>query len=827
MKSHELEEEIILASFVDEPLPEHSSGPKKGLIEVLLSPQALQWMMSLGAGFLVIGFGIWLWTIGIFENPLVAAVSVGGVNLALIGCGIAMVKATRYQLAGRWLSLLGALAMPLNLWLYDSQGLITLADGGHLWIPAAICCFAYAGIARVLRDSAFVYTLVGGIVLTGMLFLADNNVGRFWELIPQVSFLLVVGWLSTFSNWLFPEGKGDFSRHYFGTAFQRSGNIVVGGGLVLLFAGQLSGFMAALLSFLPLPSVDLTRPQEFLSAGMIGISAILFAIQGSMAKKPSRYLVASGLLVWLIPLLMHLFNITLSISVLMLIVATGVVVLNLSSLLLGNGTTRSRTSVLVLSVIAVVGLTYLNSISFFGLNIGMETGYWAFLTQIATSLAAWAMAANLFSESTSESRVRGNLSLGVGAWTLALAVQSLGTFSNLSIEFFIVGPVVVSLLALLAGLALPNSRGKALGVAGSAFTAFHVLFSGIVLLQHGEIILSGQLIWAACLGIATFCFLAASSLHDGLYLNRMLACATSVGCLISLGDWLGLSAEYCLVLIPMISGTAIKVLAAFHNKHTYSGSTPPVESLANLLITGGAVGGVLMTGCRWLDDSITPWSLLVIGVLTGCTVLSTALTQSKTWQDAFRALIVALMAASICAFDGCFDFNGWHQAELCSLIAGALCLILGHTAWHREQKDQLRNDETATFGLLFGSLLTMAPLVLGLLAYRFGFASDEQWRLFHEIGALTCGLAFVGAGVLCRIRATTITGGILLAVWLLSLVSLLRLPEKLQSVSVMMMIGGGLFFATAILLSVYRERLVSLPGRIREGDGVYQVLKWR
>jgi len=111
MKSHELEEEIILASFVDQPLPEHSSGPKKGLIEVLLSPQALQWMMSLGAGFLVIGFGIWLWTIGIFENPLVAAVSVGGINLALIGCGIAMVKATRYQLAGRWLSLLGALAM--------------------------------------------------------------------------------------------------------------------------------------------------------------------------------------------------------------------------------------------------------------------------------------------------------------------------------------------------------------------------------------------------------------------------------------------------------------------------------------------------------------------------------------------------------------------------------------------------------------------------------------------------------------------------------------------------------------------------------------------
>lgn len=38
------------------------------------------------------------------------------------------------------MTLLACLLMPLNLWFYDAQGLITLREGGHLWIPAVVCC---------------------------------------------------------------------------------------------------------------------------------------------------------------------------------------------------------------------------------------------------------------------------------------------------------------------------------------------------------------------------------------------------------------------------------------------------------------------------------------------------------------------------------------------------------------------------------------------------------------------------------------------------------------------------------------------------------------
>jgi len=176
-------------------------------------------------------------------------------------------------------------------------------------------------------------------------------------------------------------------------------------------------------------------------------------------------------------------------------------------------------------------------------------------------------------------------------------------------------------------------------------------------------------------------------------------------------------------------------------------------------------------------------------------------------------------------FDGWLAIDGWQRLELCSILGGAILLGLAHVAWSREGSDQ---DETASVGLILGSLLLTVPLAIGLIVYRFGFAVDANWMQFHEIATIAAGLILFGSGVCCKLRATTISGAILLGLYLLSLLALvIRLPDQLQSASVLMMIGGGLFFATALLMSVYRDRLISLPQRIRNGEGVYRVLKWR
>ena len=256
---------------------------KQSLIERLLSPQSLQWMMMVGGGMLVIGFVVWLWSIGLFENPMVVAVVMGGGIAALIAAGISIVKFTRYRLAGNGLTLLGAMAMPLQLWFYHAQGLINLGDGGHLWIPAAAFCLIYALIARVLRNPAFVYTLVGGVVLTGMLFFADQTVNQFWNLLTQVSFLVGLGWVCVFAEKWFVKFESDFSQTNFGFAFRSAGITTIVGGLSLLMASQITGVFYSEIAFngYLFPQYVPSLIQEFWAVAILSAMAIGVCVEGA------------------------------------------------------------------------------------------------------------------------------------------------------------------------------------------------------------------------------------------------------------------------------------------------------------------------------------------------------------------------------------------------------------------------------------------------------------------------------------------------------------------------------------------------------------------
>ena len=99
--------------------------------------------------------------------------------------------------------------------------------------------------------------------------------------------------------------------------------------------------------------------------------------------------------------------------------------------------------------------------------------------------------------------------------------------------------------------------------------------------------------------------------------------------------------------------------------------------------------------------------------------------------------------------------------------------------------------------------------------------------LFHETATIVVALVSVGLGYACKIRSTMMTGITMLAMYALSLLLIVRWPNQLQSASVVMMVGGGTFFLTAVLLSVYRDRLVGLHSEIREKKGVFRVLRWR
>ena len=153
------------------------------------------------------------------------------------------------------------------------------------------------------------------------------------------------------------------------------------------------------------------------------------------------------------------------------------------------------------------------------------------------------------------------------------------------------------------------------------------------------------------------------------------------------------------------------------------------------------------------------------------------------------------------------------------VAVGILMLLVGYTLWYREQD---RQSDAATFCLLFGSLLAGVPLATAAIINRFGF----QISLVDEIGLATVSVLMFVSGFMCRLRATTLVGGGLLIVHLVMLLVFAGMRAQL-AVGVYLTLGGVALFGLGVLLSIYRDRLLALPERIKQHEGVFSVLAWR
>ena len=844
-------DDIVDAELVDGADPKPTAEPavsRTSFIEQILSPQSLQWMMLSGGGLLVIGFVVWLWSAGVFEHPLAICGAVGAVTIGLLSGGVAMVRFTRYQLAGRGIALLGSIVLPLNLWLYDAQGLVTLEQGGHLWIPAALFCLIYAAVARVLRDSTFVYALVGGVVLTGMLFLADRSVGQFWALMPPVTFLVVIGWVSAFAERLFVDDDGDFSRKNFGLAFHRAGLIVVTAGLTLLLGGHLAAAQTYFLFGKLWPLIASSQPHKLWALIVIAGSAMGFAVQSVMHQRRLYRGATAVLFWWLIPVTLNLFAIEITLSHAAIAAAIIVFCGNLFVARLG----RRKGDVLKLNTgVEIAGQIEIYSLPVIGclvtIAIGQLTAQALGLVNVAifaplswisvlhvltTGMAAWSYAWSRPEtpvDSQSDGAVQA-LSASTGASLVTAAgwscifVQTLLPI-NLAAVLLLAVPVILAV----ASIAVRNRQSTSVLQisAGVAMTVYLVL-RAIMEQDCAASVFSFDpaLQWSAILAAAASVYWLAS-LGAANSVTRMFSYTAAAGSVVGLADYFGFDSDYCLVLAPMIIGLVVRVIESLKvGRHDVDSvtATPATTKAANIMVLGSGVGGVLMALSRWLVGDTSGMLLLVITILLACTAIVSLLTKDPAWRTTFRALIVALVGTSLYVFDGWLEIDGWQRGELCSILGGVFLLGLGHLAWSREGEQR---DDAASVSLLLGSLLVAVPLAIGLLVYRFGIAVDASWMQFHNIAAIVAGMILLGAGVCCKLRSTTISGAMLLGIYLLSLIALIDLPDQLQSISVMMMIGGGLFFATALLMSIYRDRIVSLPQRIREGEGVYRIMKWR
>ena len=168
------------------------------------------------------------------------------------------------------------------------------------------------------------------------------------------------------------------------------------------------------------------------------------------------------------------------------------------------------------------------------------------------------------------------------------------------------------------------------------------------------------------------------------------------------------------------------------------------------------------------------------------------------------------------------DLSAWQKLELFCVTVGILLLVVGHVGWYREQE---RHNDMVSLSLLLGSVLAGAPLAIAAIHDRWT-GRFEGIYFFNEFGFLTVGVLLLVTGVLFQLRATTLSGATLTALYFLTL--LIFVPwGRLNAVAIALTAGGGTIFALGLLLSVYRDRLLSLPERVRRREGLFRVLGWR
>ena len=823
-------------------LEQQDSNTAFRFAQALLDPRGLQSLMLAGGGILVLGLVLWLAVIGVFDNPVYAALGLGAANVSLVFAGVYAAARTNYRMAGRAVAMLGCLLLPLNLWFYDAQGLVTLSEGGHLWLPALVICVIYAVVARVLKDSLFVYAVVAGVTMSGMLFLADSDVGRLWEVVAPSALLVVLGSLSVHAERLFPrtqsrEEDAPFTRGDFGKAFYRAGHALVGCGLGLLFLGRMAGrfydVLFANAGWFTQPEVATEFGMKLAALAVVGLGAYTYVFSRLVVDRNRVYDVLVFLMVaWASLIGMDLLGVTVTVDV----VVGALAVVGIGARVAGRlpyfetagdeqaNNARSR------DMVATLGAATTN-VALVMLLVQMVRGFF-FVTPIdytfglsyvvSAALVVVACASSLLNQVRGDGEEEQPFRFGyVELALLALmggVVQLVPPFALLSLPAQFAAMAVVPFGFLVGAYVTPHGPKRGGLVASASNASVALLMMSTMLLLSGAT--EATLVLSAVLTALYSGLSVVSPRRAPAVVAPMLALVTVVHAIFVFE--LGVHLPLLVVSLVGFAGVVAGKVWGVENAG-WSG---------RVAVTLAGVAGALLTANRVAADEA---SLPLLGMLVGQVVVAlVAGLLSKVGKGRRGMVLVALLGtvSAAATVSSISQLSMLQRVEVFAVAAGVAVLAAGHVGWRRELTEpeaeaEPKQDDLVDLNLWIGSLFCAVPAAVGLLGVRFFGVGNELWAMAHELGVLLIGLTLLGSGVLCRLRATTLTGVATVAVYLFSLVALVNVPDELQNVAVYLMVGGGLLFGSAITLSVYRDRLLELPERVRQGEGVFAVLKWR
>src|SRR5262249_31561838 len=212
----------------------------------------------------------------------------------------------------------------------------------------------------------------------------------------------------------------------------------------------------------------------------------------------------------------------------------------------------------------------------------------------------------------------------------------------------------------------------------------------------------------------------------------------------------------------------------------------------------------------------------LLGGLGRLSLVSAGLVQQSGWRRWYVVMAIAEAVLALVTLNFLIELQMWERVEVFCVLLGLLLLVIGHVGWYREQD---RHNDLVGFSLFLGGVLMGLPLAIATLYWR------NIWGVLslpNEIALLGVSMALFVTGVVLQVRATTLTGGALLGAYLVMLLvtAFGKVPGQ-WVVGVSLACGGGAIFLAGLLLSIYRDRLLTLPDRIKRREGVFRVLAWR
>jgi hypothetical protein len=808
--------------------------PRRNLMEILLDPRNIQMLLAFGGALMVVGLVILLWYHDVFKRyPKYAAVGLGVVNAAVLGAGWWLLRRTRHQMAGRAVTLLACLVLPLNLWYYHTHEIFTL--DGHLWVAALVISVLYAASALVLRDELFVYVFAAGVTLTGLLILGTGEVRGLWEFARPATLLVVLGLLAIHAERAFPEQEGPFGRRRFGLAFFWSGHALLAAGLLLVLAADIAGLWLYDLVFHTLYE-QMTPPQT--PSQLVGEwrwLALLLVVAGTYAyvysdlvvRRVGVYVyVAAATLLWALVLGLQMLGITLGMDALIAALALTALAVNAAqaSVFRDSRYTRAFPVLGLLLPFLAVALGLLVYFQALSLNLKgvweKNPPSWTYVGAMLLTALSCRFGAYLYRQ-----RQPGLAAVYFFATAAATLVAATALLAALGLKTWQEHAPLLMLIPIAYLIAARLYRGRSeeqpLLWVSHAATAV-MLAASLASAVEGFALVTGKTL---NLALALFCAEAAVfyALATALYRKVWtihLGAAMACGAVWQVLTYWDEPAEFYTLTFALV-GLGLLLAYRFAVLERFSAG-PLVDAAfqsANTLLSLSFVAALLLGLSRLATHDVN-WKLVgLFAGLTAISLLSLALVRQAAWRRWYVVTTLGQAALTFLGMTVLSELSLWQKLEIFSVAIGLLLLAAGHVGWYREQE---REDDMVSLGLLLGSLLVGLPLAIATLIDR----SHDHWIALNEFGFLAAAVLLVTSGYLLQLKSTTLVGAALTALYFVTL--LIYVPwSRLNAVAIFITVGGGTLFGTGLLLSLYRDRLLMLPERIKRREGMFRVLTWR